>query len=108
MREQPCRDAPAQHTPAVSTCAFRQVSWLAARLELVPSSRGIRLSDKGGTNPLRPTVAGAAPASSLALPRLQLSPDSLFIARKVRTVAPQDIGSRSAILSTYCGKRGSI
>ena len=36
MREQPCRDAPAQHTPAVSTCALRQVSWLAARLELRP------------------------------------------------------------------------
>jgi len=68
MREQPCRDASAQHTPAVSTlCASGRspgspLDWSSFRLPGAYCP-----SDEVERNPLRPTVAGAASASSLFL-----------------------------------------
>ena len=98
MREQPCRDASAQHTPAVSTCAL-PAGLLARRSTGVRAVFPRRIASVTRWNE---SVAAYSCGGSSGF-----EPEALtefpFHRTSVRTVAPQDIGSNASYVSTYCG-----
>src|SRR6185503_2354848 len=86
-------------TPRLSERCAHTAGLLARRSTgVVRSSRGVQTSVTKRTAPLRPTVAGAASVLRLS-PRTEFP----FHRTRVRTAAPQDIGSGERSLSTNCG-----
>src|SRR6185503_1239501 len=85
-------------TPRLSERCAHTAGLLARRSTGVVRLPEAQASVTKGTAPLRPTVAGAASVLRLA-PRTEFP----FHRTRVRTAAPQDIGSGERSLSTNCG-----
>src|SRR6185503_9942337 len=97
QRQPVSRRACPAHPGCQNVARTRQVSWLAARLESSGLPEASRLSDERDGSVAAYSCGGSF--GFAASPRTEFP----FHRTRVRTAAPQDIGSGERILSTNCG-----